>query len=443
MQIQQVSDDHRKHDPLRKGLADGWWVFLILIVSFSVGLALHLHLGIRVPLGADGPEYLGIAESLARGEGFKDPTGPWPDQPTTNRMPAWPVLLAPVMWLTPQPLHAVAARVAALLCLPAAGVLFYFLCRHLRVNRNLAGVSGLFAACSLPMIALAYASMSEGCAVLFSVAGIWLVLRAGSWPYLGAVCLSIAVMARTNLILLPLLFGVLCLLHGSSRRALVRQWRQGLVVCVIFFSLPIVWMARNYAITGRGLLLTTVEGETLYGGNNSVVANQLEMWGYWIVPDQPLGEPTKRELALTRREIEVDDYYHGKAIAWMKANRSQLPRLWLGKLVRSFVPVPWRPQAASYLSFGYRAILDFLFVLLIPKWRRRMDPRYILIFGAFSLATLATTLVYWGVYRFAHCFVELLFVPFIAVGLAPEPPNRAPAVVLISSEDGISSRLPD
>ena len=395
---------------------------------------LHLYLGIRSPLREDGPEYLGIAESLAHGDGYHETTGPWPDVPHTKRPPAWPVFLVPAMWITPQPWHSAAVRVTALVPMALTGVVFYFLCLHFGVNRRLAAFSGLFAACSLPMIALAYDGMSEGLAALFCSAGILFVLWGGRRFYAGAFFLSAAVMVRTNLILLPVFVAAALLLSHSGRRTLWLHRKRVLMGSLIFFSLPTVWMIRNYAVTHRAFLLSSGDGEVLYGGNNDVVANELEFWGYWIEPDSRLGEPPLHELAISLSDVQLNDYYRGKGTAWIRSHIRELPRLWLGKLIRGFVPLPWRPLAASYIAFGYRALLDILFFATMSRWRPRLDPQYALILGSLFVTTLLTTVLYWGVYRFVHCFVELFFIPLIAVGLERDQPSPVELV----AEEGLA-----
>jgi hypothetical protein len=268
------------------------------------------------------------------------------------------------------------------------------------------------------MIALAYDGMSEGLAVLLCSLGILFVLWGGGWFYCGALFFSAAVTARTNLIILPVLIAAAGLLSGSGRRVLWLERKRLLLATAIFFSLPALWMLRNYAITHRAFLMSSGDGEVLYGGNNDVVANELDFWGYWIEMDARLGERPMHELSRSMTDVELNDYYRAKGVAWIRSHVKDLPRLWLGKVIRGFVPVPWHFQLASYLAFGYRAILDILFLATIPRWRQRLEPQYALIVGSLFIASLTTVVVYWGVYRFVHCFVELFFIPLIAIGLS-------------------------
>ena len=97
---------------------------------------------------------------------------------------------------------------------------------------------------------------------------------------------------------------------------------------------------------------------------------------------------------------------------FIRANWFALPRLLLGKPVWSFVPVPWVPLAASYLTFFFRACVYVAFIASLWIWRPS-NVAYSFLVGAMFLVTLATTLVYYGTFRFAFCVEPFLF-PFIA-----------------------------
>jgi hypothetical protein len=88
----------------------------------------------------------------------------------------------------------------------------------------------------------------------------------------------------------------------------------------------------------------------------------------------------------------------------------------VGKLVRGFVPVPWVPLPASYIAFFFRGCAYAAFIALGFSWRER-NAAYTLVVGAMFLVTLATTLIYYGTYRFTFCIEPFLF-PFIVADAA-------------------------
>lgn len=187
-------------------------------------------------------------------------------------------------------------------------------------------------------------------------------------------------------------------------------------VLLLIAYLPVtLWAGRNYALTGRIGFLSSLEGETLYGSNNEVVATDLSKWGYWIVPNEIPGETGKAILAKGRTDVGLNDYYHARAMAWIKTHLADYPRLVLGKLIRAFVPVPWIPNASSWAAFSYRFVLDVLFLALAPWWWSAANRLYLLVLSAMFSLVLLTTVVYYGSYRFTHC-AELFFIPCILLG---------------------------
>jgi hypothetical protein len=171
-------------------------------------------------------------------------------------------------------------------------------------------------------------------------------------------------------------------------------------------------VVRNYSLSGEPIL-STIEGETLYGANNEFVANNLAYWGYWVFPNEIPGEIPKNVLAKSMSERGNDLYYHRKGMAFLKSHVRDLPRLELGKLIRSFVPVPWVPNTATDAVFFVRGLL-YLGVLLSLRTLYRMDERYRLIVSGKFLVLLVTVLIYYGTYRFTFC-VEVFLIPAVVV----------------------------
>jgi hypothetical protein len=130
------------------------------------------------------------------------------------------------------------------------------------------------------------------------------------------------------------------------------------------------------------------------------------------------GETPKLELAKTLpNDLALNDYYHQKATSWIKTHRRELPRLILGKFIRAFVPLPWVPLLPSYFVFFCRFLIYVLSFALLPYWWPEMDREYLLILLSMSAVHLLTVTVYYGVFRFTHCFVEIPLLPCIFLGL--------------------------
>ncbi len=61
--------------------------FSVAILSVAPMLVLAWQWRDR-PLDQDAPQYFALAESLAAGNGYKNPLSPWPEAETCERMPA-------------------------------------------------------------------------------------------------------------------------------------------------------------------------------------------------------------------------------------------------------------------------------------------------------------------------------------------------------------------
>jgi hypothetical protein len=389
---------------------------MMALLTLVVDVAIIIHMNPDSPTNGDGPYFIGLARSLASGRGYYLEKSFWPDRPNFERVPLWPAILAvpalvlpnandnAILRFTGAVLHAVAAALMVLLTFQLTG--------------NLVGgaLAGAFLGLYPPASGLVSAGYSEIAYLLVTLAGLMLVFEGGKLAYAGVLLGGTGVLARSNFLLLPaMLFVLMACIHPKgmlARRNLLR-W----VIGTALFCLPAaLWVVRNYAVSGSFPVLTSLEGEVLYGGNNERVASDLSVWGYWIMPNDIPGETTKKELARTRSEMEVNQYYHDRGMQFIRANWYALPRLIVGKLVRSFVPVPWVPLAASYIAFFFRACVYAAFAAAWFLWRDRNEA-YTLLVGAMFLVTLATTVVYYGTFRFAFCVEPFLF-PFIVGGFA-------------------------
>jgi hypothetical protein len=162
-------------------------------------------------------------------------------------------------------------------------------------------------------------------------------------------------------------------------------------------------------------VLSTLRGQTFYGGNNEVVARRGEFWGYWVFPNLIPGETPLVELARTRTEWEVDDYYFRKGVVFLKANGASLPSLVAGKLVRAYWPIPRTLTRAGLAVGAFRALLWATALAgLALAWRRLLRAQAANL-AAMAAANVGTVLIFWGNARFAFEF-EAFLAPFAAMG---------------------------
>lgn len=257
----------------------------------------------------------------------------------------------------------------------------------------------------------------------------------------GFLLLGLACLVRPNFILWIVFFAGLVILrprtggvasalvyggHYVARRGFAR-WLAIIGVGILIFLTPsLLWAVRNYQICGHFPVFSTLSGQTLYGGNNGIVANNLEQWGYWVFPNAIPGETPMVELSRRMSEYEVNDYYNRKGSEYIRTHLLEMPRLWLGKMLRAYWPLPWKATAGGLVAGVYRGLLYLAVVAgLIIGWRRLSRP-YGVILTAMVLANIATVLIFWGCSRFAFA-VEPFLIPVAVVALAillPRPFRR-------------------
>jgi hypothetical protein len=388
-----------------------------VIASVALVCAIWLWGPTREIDRGDPEQYIGIGRSLASGHGYKDPVGLWPDLPAYDRMPGFPIVIAAALKLAPRAVPDAADRFAGAFCLALAAAFFTIIQRRLGVNPKLAIVGGLAVALSPGMVAMAMAGYSEPPFLALLSGAIAAILYGGRRHYIGAVLLGLTPLVRTNFVLVPFFLLLLLLLFPLARRQLKAAGYLRLAIVLCIATAPtVLWAVRNYPLTGRFPVLSSLEGEALWGSNNPVVANDLMYWGYWIMPDHIPGETTKSDLARGRTDLQLSDYYHAQAVTWIKANVRDLPRFILGKLVRGFVPIPWIPVVGTWVAFSYRFLLDFLYLVLARWWWPSVSRLYLLFCLAALMVNLTTVVMFYGSFRFTHCAVEVFYIPCIALG---------------------------
>jgi len=395
---------------------------LIGVTSFLVLFAIAARTGLNKPFipGDDNSQYASIAASVARGHGYKDPVGVWPTKAATDRVPVFPLVLSIGMRLDPRASEQVISRVTNLVCLALAGIAMGALCRRLGLRPGACLVGGLCLSLAPVLISLALQGLSEICFLLVVTAGLVLVFSNPRCFYPGCVVIGLGTLVRPNFIVVPFFFAALALLVTYARKQLTGSMalRGALALCLT--TLPaLLWMVRNDAITGRFPLLTTDYGETFYGSNNDVTANQLQYWGYWTFPDNIPGETPKKILATRMNDVDLNDYYYQRGADWIESHPSALPRLLLGKTIRSLALVPWSdsPSWQEFAVFTLRLVFLALVLITMPYWWHAIDRRYLLFLGALAISHAVTTVMMYGLVRFSFCFFEIFTAPCLALGL--------------------------
>lgn len=364
------------------------------------------------PMGGDAPYYLGLARSLAAGKGYVLDSTPWPHS-ASLRLPLWPAILTPAVYVFSSFNEYAVLRCTGMVLQAGTAMLLTLLTFRLWKDYLGALLAGALFSLYPVALSLVAGGFSEHAFILLATAGLLLLFDTGAKQLLGALLIGLGVLARSNFVIIPF---VLALLLFVWPRGTARHWKRMVVLSVAFLLPAFLWVVRNYLVSGEFPLLNPLEGEVLYGSNNPEVANSLANWGYWVFPDTLPQETTKQELGKRMTEGELNRYYSRKGTMYMRQNWFGYPRLILGKLIRGFVPVPWVPRVDSYMASGLRFGLYIAFIWASCTHTIRND-WYALLLSAMLIATILTTMLCYGTYRFTFC-LEVYMIPCVGVFLA-------------------------
>jgi hypothetical protein len=200
-------------------------------------------------------------------------------------------------------------------------------------------------------------------------------------------------------------FGVL---RGCRTVANVR--RLAIVVAIAAFTVS-PWILRNWTVIGKPTIATVVGGYTFWGANNEFVLSDPELRGSWFFGSQlddshPLvGDEVTRETTAWRYGFH-----------FVRTHLDQMPRLIVARLRRLVSPFQATANRTVYYSFGLSWLLTAPFVAYGMFLVFRSRPLAAAVLLTPVLATIATTIVFYGSIRFRDS-VAPLFLVFAAAGL--------------------------
>ena len=336
-----------------------------LLAAAGVALALRLAFSFgywtEKVLTRDEREYLSLARGLASGRGFvydaeilDDPGEPF------GRAPGYPAFLAlagggrEVVHATPGTVKAAQALIGAI------GVLLVGALAR-RVGGPRAGVAAAWlAAVYPPLVWISGYVFSEAVFWPLGLFAALLVSRALAaadadvrrGAALAAVATAACILVRPGtLTFLPLAAAMLA-------------WRRGLVAAAIFAGLTAAlmspWMARNYAVHNRFVLVAADGGVTFWTGNHPQATGE---------GDMAANPAIKRADTLLRAahpglsEEAMEPIYYREALAWIAAH----PVDWLWLLCRKafFLVVPVGPSYRLHSTLYFvSSVVSYTLVLI-------------------------------------------------------------------------------
>ena len=382
------------------------WIVASVAAGFVLRAAFALLYWTGQPLTHDEREYLALARSLARGEGYRYPADE-PEPGTSQqfgRAPGYPAFLS--LFITPIPAEHVPRRVQ--LVQAAVGSI------GMRLIAAIAGRAGgpragaaaaALAAIYPPLIWMPAYALSE---TLYSAvalsAAYTLTTRNGDGhhlpdkpvtvPLLGAALTGAAILIRPAMVFfLPLAAGWMAL-RGAYRDAAV------LVVVAALVVLP--WTIRNHGVYGRWIAVASEGGVTFWTGNHPLAKGDGDLAAN---PELKRAELAFRSAHPGLSPEQLEPLYYRDALRWIRSAPGPWLALEARKLFYTLVPAgpSYAVHSARYIAASVAAYVLVLAAALAGArrtgWRTgplaAATPLWLM-----AAATILTGLVFFPQERF-------------------------------------------
>jgi 4-amino-4-deoxy-L-arabinose transferase-like glycosyltransferase len=407
------------------------WIIACVLAGLALRLAFALLYWVNQPLTHDEREYLALARSVARGEGFRYPA----DEPSPGtaqqfgRAPGYPLFLSALGVTTPSD-HVPRRVQVAQACLGALGIWLVAAIAG-RAGGPRAGVAAAaIAAIYPPLIWMPAYVLSE---TLFSALALAAALAlmvdargarrevrdSGASPRLAPHASLLAGAALTGLAILTrpaMLFFV-------PFAALWFAWRRRPADAVIFVLVSVVcvapWTIRNHRVYGRWIAVASEGGVTFWTGNHPLARGDGDLAANLDIKQAELAFRAAHP-DLTPEQLEP--LYYQDALRWIR----QEPAAWLALEARKafYTVVPAGPSYALH-SVRYRvaSVASYLLILIAAivgarRWRAARATGSPAALWLMAAATVAAGLVFFPQERFRIPVIDPALIVTAALLLA-------------------------
>jgi Dolichyl-phosphate-mannose-protein mannosyltransferase len=345
------------------------WIVASIAVGFALRLAFALGYWVGQPLTHDEREYLALARSIARGDGFAYPA----DEPVSGtaqrfgRAPGYPVFLA-LLHVT-EPVDTVPARVkVAQSAVGTVGVWLIALIAGRAAGPRAAVMAAVIAALYPPLVFIPAYALSEtlystvalAAACVLSADGCPLFLRKkGAVPFFGGALVGIGILIRP-----AMLFFVP---FAAGWMIWTRQPKHAVVFVVVALACVAPWTIRNAHVYGRFVLVASEGGVTFWTGNHPLARGEGDLAAN---PELKRAELEFRNRYATLSAEEREPLYYRDAFAWIASH----PAAWAALLCRKafFTIVPFGPSytlhSTKYVMASAGGYLLLLPPALVGAW---------------------------------------------------------------------------
>jgi 4-amino-4-deoxy-L-arabinose transferase-like glycosyltransferase len=382
----------------------GWLiVFFCAALLLRVGLAVKTGLNAAPPkLGSDEDEYDTCAWNLAQGRGYRGPSpGFGRDNLTAYRVPGTSLIWAGIYKVVGRRYDVI--RLFQCLVGALTVLIIYDIGRRAFSERI-----GLFASAiySLWPTAIFYSAqlLSETLATFWFLAYVAASLGFAEKPAphragLAGLLLGLAMLTKGGFaIMIPFTVAWAIWQFWGKRQSLLLA----LAIPLISLLTLTPWIVRNYQVFSHFIPLATEGGDTLLGGNNSLVAYDPEYYGHQIFPT--MMPEYRNAFDSCSSEVERDQLAVQLAIRWLKEHPDRWCYLVQAKLRRSMTPFlrgtnSTAARVGLLATWGPVLILFWpaFFLTLVPSIRER-HPRWLLHLCILHLE--ATCVIFSGIVRF-------------------------------------------
>jgi hypothetical protein len=369
------------------------WIGACAAAGLALRLAFALIYWTGQPLTHDEREYLALARSLARGEGYRYPSdepGPGTGQ-QFGRAPGYPAFLSALV--PPVAVDHVPPRVQmAQAALGAIGIWLIGMIAG-RAGGPRAGVAAAaIAAVYPPLVWMPAYALSEQ---LFSVVALTAALvlqekgaapfsavpfsgdtKKGAVPFSGdaekgAVPFFAGALVGLGVLIRPVMVFFLPLgaLWMVARRAYMAT-----AILVITATLVVVpWTLRNHRVYGRWIAVASEGGVTFWTGNHPLARGDGDLAAN---PDLKQAELAFRAAHKDLTPEQLEPLYYRDAMAWIGAHPGAWLRLEARKAVYSIVPAgpSYAVHSAKYVAASVASYVLVAIAAAAGAWRWRRAP---------------------------------------------------------------------
>jgi hypothetical protein len=345
------------------------WIVGCVAAAFVLRLVFALGYWVGQPLTHDEREYLALARSVGRGDGFIYPA----DEPVTGtaqrfgRAPGYPLFLA--MLHVTEPVQTVPARVKiAQSAVGALGVWLIALIAGRAGGPGAAVTAAGIAAVYPPLVFIPAYALSE---TLYSTVALAAasVLQADGCPLLGRKKVAVPVFGGVLVGLGVLVRPMMLFFVPFAVTWMIWKREAGHAVVFLLVTLASIapWTIRNARVYGRFVPVASEGGVTFWTGNNPLARGEGDLAAN---PEMKRAELAFRDRYAALSPEEREPLYYRDALAWIRGH----PAEWAALLVRKafFTIIPLGPSytlhSTKYVMASAGAYLLLLPAALVGAW---------------------------------------------------------------------------